>query len=73
MNVGDWDLRKVTATGQEDQFIRYAFSQFEKGIKYIYECQAKGMHVSQGVLIINAAKFSMKQQGCYTCMRMTHL
>jgi len=67
MSVGDWDLRKVAVSGVQRDFLRYAFSHFERGIKYISECQAKGMNISQAILVMNLEKFSMKTHGCYSC------
>lgn len=67
-DIGEWDIVKlVTEQKSTDQLERYFYKLLEETEAHVRGLRSEGQNVTQFVLIINFADYSVQKHGCIQC------
>jgi len=72
IDVGEWDLRKATVTGQSAKLTRYIDRIYEEITEKVRNMRTvEGKNVTQYYLIYDMDGFNLAQHGCPACIPLT--
>jgi len=67
--IGQWDLRRVVISGQQEKYTRFTIYLFERVAARVRElnAQSAAKNITEYILLTDLAGFNLRQHGCLRC------